>query len=148
MTSTTHNTSQWLMKPTTINNFRYTTNIPTDPCTVYTADIKANMCNIHAIIVSQHPAARDNNKILRTHPPQVSSTEENLPGPTRHIPAQLKQINLFSFYHIYTKSTPQHTHHHSAPFVALTNIPHNTSPVVHRYAPRCRPWICGGIPPA
>ena len=51
-------------------------------------------------------------------------------------------------YHIYTKSTPQHTHHHSAPFVALTNIPHNISSVAHRYPPRYRPWICGGIPPA
>ena len=37
---TTHNNSQRLMKPTTFNNSRYTTNIPTDPCTVTTADIK------------------------------------------------------------------------------------------------------------
>ena len=34
-----------------------------------------------------------------------------------------------------------------SPFVALTNIPHNISSVAHRYTPRCRPWICGGIPP-
>ena len=34
---TTHNNSQRLMKPTTFNNSRYTTNIPTDPCTVTTA---------------------------------------------------------------------------------------------------------------
>ena len=40
------------MKPTTFNNSRYTTNIPTDPCTVTTADIKANMRNIHTTIVS------------------------------------------------------------------------------------------------
>ena len=72
---TTHNTSQRLMKPTTFNNSRYTTNIPTDPCTVTTADIKANMRDIHTSIVSQHLTARDNNKILRTYPPQVSSTE-------------------------------------------------------------------------
>ena len=63
---TTHNNSQRLMKPTTFNNSRYTTNIPTDPCTVTTADIKANMRDIHTTIVSQHLAARDNNKILRT----------------------------------------------------------------------------------
>ena len=79
---TTHNISQRLMKPTTFNNSRYTTNIPTDPCTVTTADIKANMRDIHTTIVFQHLAARDNNKILRTHPPQVSSTEENLPRHT------------------------------------------------------------------
>ena len=76
---TTHNTSQRLMKPTT-NNSRYTTNIPTDSCTVTTADIKANMRGIHTSIASQHLAARD--KILRTHSPQVSNTEENLPGHT------------------------------------------------------------------
>ena len=55
---TTHNTSQRLMKPATFNNSRYTTNIPTDPCTVTTADIKANMRDIHTTIVSQHLAAR------------------------------------------------------------------------------------------
>ena len=87
---TTHNNSQRLMKPTTFNNSRYTTNIPTDPCTVTTADIKANMRDIHTTIVSQHLAARDNNKILRTHPPQVSSTEENLPRHTRRTLAQLR----------------------------------------------------------
>ena len=133
------------MKPTTFNNSRYTTNISTDPCTVTTADITANMRDIHTTIVSQHLTARDDNKILRTHPPQVSSTEENLPRHTRHT---LAQLNPLSSYDIYTKSTYQHTHHHSAPFVALTNIPHYISSVAHRYTPRCRPWICGGIPPA
>ena len=114
---TTHNTSPRLMKPTTLNNSRYTTNIPTDPCTVTTADIKANMRDIQKSIVSQHLAARDNNKILRTHPPQVSSTEENLPRHTRHTLSQLR-IPIPPF--IYTqKSTPQHTHHYSAPFVYI-----------------------------
>ena len=143
-----HNTTQRLMNPTTFNNSRYTTNIPTDPCTVTTANIKANMRGIHTSIVSQHLTARDNNKILRAHPPQVSITEENLPRHTRSTLAQLRTNKSFSSYHIYTKSAPRHTHHHSAPFVALTNIPHNISSVAHRYAPRCRPWICGGIPPA
>ena len=77
------------MKPTTFNNSRYTTNIPTDPCTVTTADIKANMRAIHTSIVSRHLAARDNNKILRAHPPQVSSTEENLPRHMRCTPSPL-----------------------------------------------------------
>ena len=145
---TTHNTSQRLKKPITFNNSRYTTNIPSDPCTVTTADIKANMLDIHTSIVSQHLAARDNNKILRTHPPQVSSTEENLPRHTRRALAHLRTNKSPSSYHICTKSTPQHTHHHSVPFVAFTNILHNISSVTHTYAPRCRPWICGGISPA
>ena len=133
------------MKPTTFNNSRYTTNIPTDPCTVTTANIKANMCDIHTTIVSQHLAARDNNKILRTHPPQVSSTEENLPRHTRCTLAQLRTNTspfLLSYLHKIDASTP---HHHSATFVALTNIPHNISSVAHRYTPRCQPWICGEI---
>ena len=99
---TTHNTSLRLMKPTTFNNSRYTTNIPTDPCTVTTADIKANMHDIHTRILSQHLAARDNNKILRTHPPQVSSTEGNLPRHTRRTLAQLrtnKSPFLLSYLH-------------------------------------------------
>ena len=134
------------MKPTTFNNSRYTTNIPTDPCTVTTADIKANMRDIHTTIVSQHLAARDNNKILRTHPPQVSSTEENLPRHTRRTLAQLrtnKSPFLLSYLHKIDASTPITT---LPPFVALTNIPHNISSVAHRYAARCRPWICEGIP--
>ena len=146
---TTHNNSQRLKKPTTFNNSRYTTNISTDPCTVTTADIKANMRDIHTTIVSQHLAARDNNKILRTHPPQVSSTEENLPRHTRRTLAQLrtnKSPFLLSYLHKIDAST--HPSPLLAPFVALTNIPHNISSVAHRYPPRYRPWICGGIPPA
>ena len=104
----TLNTSQRLMKPTTFNNSRYNTNILTDPCTVTTADIKGNMRDIHTTIVSQHLAARDNNKILRTHPPQVSNTEENLPRHTRHTLAQLrtnKSPFLLSYLHKIDAST-------------------------------------------
>ena len=97
-----HDTSKRLKKPTTFNNSRYTRNIPTDPCTVTTTDIKANMRDIHTSIVSQHLAARDNNKILRTQPLQVSSTEENLPRHTLHTIAQLrtnKSPFLLSYLH-------------------------------------------------
>ena len=106
---TTHNNSQRLKKPTTFNNSRYTTNIPTDPCTVTTADIKANMRDIHTTIVSQHLAARDNNKILRTHPPQVSSTEENLPRHTCRTLAQLR-TNKSPFLPSYLHKIDASTH--------------------------------------
>ena len=119
---TTQNTSQQLMKPTTFNNSRYTTNIPTDPCTVTTADIKTNMRDIHTSIVSQHLDARDNNKILRAHPPQVSRTEDNLPRHMRRTLAQLRTNKSPFLLSYLPKSTSQHSHHHSAPFVALTNI--------------------------
>ena len=141
---TTHNTSHRLMKPTTFNISRYTTN----PCTVTTADIKANMRDINTSIDSQHLAARDNNKILRAHPPQVSRTEKNLPRHTRRTLAQQTNKSPFLLSYSYLHKIVASTHHHhSAPLVALTNIPHISS-VAHRYTPRCRPWICGGIAPA
>ena len=121
---TTYNNSQRLMKPTTFNNSRYTTNIPTDPCTVTTADIKANMRDIHTTIVSQHLAARDNNKILRTHPPQVSRTEENLPRHTRRTPAQLrtnKSPFLLSYLHKIDAST------HPSPLCPLCRTHEHTT---------------------
>ena len=77
--------------PSTIfNNGRYTTNIPTDPHTATTTDIKTNMCHIHTSIVSRHLATRGNNKVLRTPPPHISSFEERLPRLTRRTLAQLR----------------------------------------------------------
>ena len=52
--------------------------------------------------------ARDNKKILRTHPPQVDSTEENLPRHTRCTLAQLrtnKSLFLLSYLHKIDAST-------------------------------------------
>ena len=42
------------------------------------------MLNLHISIVSRHLATRGNNKILRTPPPHISSSEEILPRLTRH----------------------------------------------------------------
>ena len=82
------------------------------------------MRHIHTSIVSRHLATRGNNKILCTPPPHISISEEILPCITRHTLAHLKQINHNSSNHIYTKSTPNHTHHHYAPFVTLTHMTH------------------------
>ena len=61
------------------------------------------MRNMHTSIVSQHLAARENNKILRTHPPQVSNTEENLPRHTCRTLAQLRTIkSLFLLSYLHT----------------------------------------------
>ena len=88
----THNILQHskAKKNTIFNNGRYTTNIPTDPHTVTTTDIKTNMRHIHTSIVSRHLATRCNNKILRTPPPHTSSPEEILPRLTRRTLAQLR----------------------------------------------------------
>ena len=71
---TTYFNTPRLKKPTIFNNGRYTT----------------NMCHIHTSIVSRHLATRGNNKILRTPPPHISSSEEILPCLTRHTLAQLR----------------------------------------------------------
>ena len=66
------------------------------------------MRDIHTSIVSQHLAARDN-KILRTHPPQVRSTEENLPRHTRRTLAQLR-TNKSPFLLLYLHKIDASTH--------------------------------------
>ena len=113
-------------KPTIFNNGRYTTNIPTDPHTVTTTDIKTNMRHIHTFIVSKHLATIGNNKILCTPPPHISSSEERLPRLTRRTLAQLrtnKSPFIKSYLHkVHAKSHPSplfpfcntHTHdtHH------------------------------------
>ena len=68
-----------------------------------------------------HLATRGNNKILRTPPPHTSSSEEILPRLTL---AQLRTNKSPFSSHIYTKSTPNHIHHHNAPFVTLTHTTH------------------------
>ena len=77
-------------KNTIFNNGHYTTNIPTDPHTITTTDIKTNMHHIHTSIVSMHLATRGNNKILCTPPPHISSSEEILPHHTHLTLAQLR----------------------------------------------------------
>ena len=73
---------------------------------------------------SQHLAARDNNKILRTHPPQVSSTEENLPRHTRRTLAQPrtnKSPFLLSYLHKIDAST------HPSPLCPLCRTHEHTT---------------------
>ena len=110
-----------LINPTIFNNNHYTTNIPTDPHTITTTDIKTNMRHIHRSIVSRHLATRGNNKILRTPPPHISSSEEILPRLTP-LPNS-EQINHPSSNHTYTKSTPNHIHHHYASSATPTHTP-------------------------
>ena len=128
------------------NNGRYTTNIPTDPHTVTTTDIKTNMRHIHTSIVSRHLSTRGNSKILRTPPPHISSSEERLPRLTRRTLTQLrtnKSPFLKSYLHKFdAKSYP-------SPLCPPLQHPHtqhtitSTSPT---YAPHCHPWICGQTP--
>ena len=130
------------LKNTILNNDRYITNIPTDPHTVTTTDIKTNMRHIYTSIVSRHQATRGNNKILRTPPPHISSSEEILlTRRTLAQPRTNKSPFLKSYLHIVdAKSYP-------SPLCLLCNTHthpiSSTSPI---YAPHCHPWICGQTP--
>ena len=107
------------LKKTIFNNGRYTTNIPTDPHTVTTTDIKTNMRHIHTSIVSRHLATWGNNKILRIPPPHTSSSEEILPRLTPHTLAQLR-TNKSPFLKSYLHKVDAKTH--PSPLCPLCNI--------------------------
>ena len=74
------------------------------------------MHHIHTSIVSRHLATRGNNKILRTPPPHISSSEERLPRLTRHTLAQLRtNKSLFLLHKVAAKT-------HPSPLCPLCNI--------------------------
>ena len=118
-TNTQHTSTLQCLKNTIFNNSRYTTNIPTDPHTVTTTDIKTNMRHIHTSIVSRRLATRGNNKILRTPPPHTSSSEEILPRLTRCTLAQLR-TNKSPFLKSYLHKVDAKTH--PSPLCPLCNI--------------------------
>ena len=107
------------LKNTIFNNGRYTTNIPTDPHSVTTRDIKTNMRHIHTSTVSRHLATRGNNKILCTPPPHTSSSEEILPHLTHSTLAQLR-TNKSPFLKSYLHKVDAKTH--PSPLCPFCNI--------------------------
>ena len=127
-------------KPTIFNNVRCTTNIPTYPHTITTTDIKTNLHHIHTSIVSRHLATSGNNKILRTSPPHIISSEEMLHRITRRTLAQLR-TNKSPFLKSYlqkvdAKSHPSplcplcntHTHGHTSSLQLLPHTHHIVTP--------------------
>ena len=115
-TTQTHNILQhakaW--KNTIINNGRYTTNIPTDPHTVTTTDIKTNIRHTHTSIVSRHLATE-------AIPKYCAHLHHTLAALKRDFNASLvaplpnsEHINHPSSNHTYTKSTPNHIQYHYA----------------------------------
>ena len=131
---TSHQHTQARVQPrntyTIFNNGRYTTNVPTDPHTVTTTDIKTNMHHIHTSIVYRQLVTRDNNTILRAPPPHFSSSREIF---TRLIHRTLHQLRtnkspfLISYLHkVGAKS-------HPSPLCPLcnTHTRHTSSPQMH-----------------
>ena len=105
-------------KHTIFNNGRYTTNVLTDPHTITTTDIQTNMRHIHTSIVSRYLATRGNNKILRTPPPHISSSEEILPCLARRPLAQLR-TNKTPFLKSYLHKVDANSH--PSPLCPLCN---------------------------
>ena len=68
--------------------------------------------------------------------------EQNV-SPNQPTPPNSKQINHLSPNHIYTKSTPNHIHHHYVPSVTLTYTAHIISLTAPTHAPHGHSWICG-----
>ena len=110
----------------------YLTTTPTQQ-TVTTTDL--NMRHIHTSIVSRHLATIGNNKYC-------AHLHHTLVTLRRYFSALLvaplsnsEQINHPFSNHTYTKSTPNHIHHHYATSVTLTHTTHIISSTA--------PWICG-----
>ena len=86
--------------------------------------VKGLVSTFSTSIVSKHLARRDNNQILRTHPPQASSTEENLPRHMHRTLAQLRTNNspfLLSYLHKIEASI------HPTPFCPLCRTHEHTT---------------------
>ena len=94
--------------------------LPTDPHphTVTKSNIRTNMCHIHRSIVSMHLATKGNNKILRTPPPHIISSEEILCRLTRHTLAQLR-TNKLPFLKSYLHKVDSKSH--TSPLCPLCN---------------------------
>ena len=125
---------------TIFNNGHYTTNIPTDPHTITTTDIKTNMRNIR-YRVSRHLATRYNNKILRTPPPHISRSEEIIPRLTRLTLAQLRTNKSPLPQIIFTQSRRQITSITTIPPLqhSHTHTTHIISSTAPTYAPTLSP---------
>ena len=105
---------------------------------------KTNMRHIHTSIISRHLATRGNNKILRTPPPHISSSDERHPASLVAPLHNSEQTNLPSSNHTYTTSTPNHIHHHYAPYATPTHTPSlQLHPHTHHTV---TPWIYGQTP--
>ena len=109
------------LKNTIFNNGRYTTTSHR-PHTVTTTDIKTNMRHIHTSIVYMNLDTRGNNKILRTPPPHIKSSNRYFPASLVASLSNSEQINHPSSNHRHkvdakTHLSPRcprcntHTHH-------------------------------------
>ena len=74
----THNILQHSKDKTTIFNNGATQQ--TDLHTVTTTDIYTNMCHMHTSVLSRHLTKRNNNKLVRTHLPNLAALKRYFPA--------------------------------------------------------------------
>ena len=84
--------------------------------------LKTNICHTHTAIISRHLATRGKNKILRTRPTHIISSEEILPRFTRRTLAQFR-TNKSSYLKSYLHKVDAKSH--PSPLCPLCNT-HNT----------------------
>ena len=129
------------------NNDLYITSIPTEPHTATTTDIKTNMRHNHTSIISRHLATRDKTRYCAHLHHTLGALKRKFTASLVATMPNSEQINHPSSNHTYTKSTPNHIHHHYAPSVTITHTAHIISSTAPTYAPHCHPWSCGQTPP-
>ena len=104
---------------------------PQTPTQSVQQTIKTNNRHIHTSIVSRHLVTRGNNKILRTPPPHIISSEEIIPRITRRTLAQLRTTNSPFLKSYLQKSKPNHIHHHYVPSITVTHDTHHLFNCIH-----------------
>ena len=111
-------------KPSIFNNDSYTTNIPTYPQTVTTTDIKQT-CSIymHLLSLGIQPQEAITKYCAHLHHTLAALKRYFTSSLAAPLPTS-EQINHPFSSHTYTKSTPNHIHHHYAPFVTFAYTPH------------------------
>ena len=111
------------LSPTTRNPTGHNSR-KTEPAFAQTNIRTANIIFTNIILMADKhniPKGKMHNKILHTPPPHISSYEEILPRITRRTLAQLRTNKSPFLNHIYTRSMPNHIHHHYAPSVTPTH---------------------------
>ena len=89
--------------------------------------------NKHALYTYIHLLfpTKCNNRLLRTPPLHISSSEEILPASLVAPVPTFEQINHPSSNHTCAKSTPNHIHYHYSPSVTLTHTTHDTHHLIN-----------------
>ena len=115
-----------------INTYNHTYSVHSRPCGIYDPKLTYST-HIHNISEHAHkPLTKYCAHLHHTLAALKWYFPDSLVAPLPNS----EQINLSVSNHTYTKSTPNHIHHHYAPSVTIAPT----------YTLRCHPWMCGHTP--